>query len=568
MKIIIAFLISCISCCAQSYNSNIATVSGNWSNCATWGNPRAIYNSLNSTKVINQNVLVTLNQPNVAAKKIVLTWGSKVDLQNNRISFVDTYTDIPCSGTLIDNVIVNLVNSIPNKSLNGFLHGLDDPNYPARDDIRALQPKLFRTSEQVRYDEGYGLTGRVHYVTGDQWNDSSTSNTPYNDISYENYLNALFAWGYNDGAIRPGIVWECWNEPENMTYNSWTISDFHQTYNKFYHLLRESDLGENALAAGPSFGRFTEERMKNFFDYCLANNLEVNVVTWHEIWYPDQDSKPFALIQAHVEYVRNNFMNNPKYAPLKMQSIEINEIIWPGDKNNPAGIIGYLGNLEQVKVDYASRSCWEHIANVDSLGNVIFPIPSCDSQSCRDTSLNDLFTIDFDSENYVNNSNECVPLVNNAHKRKSSWWVHKVYGDGAQYRVRSYNEEAWSTVIASNKIKPYPQSTPTNMAQILFGYSKKYPAPAYLPINGTYKIRVNNVNNMVTTGNTCYIRLLKIPFRAEGSWNHGEDNQELVAPIVLQASTQYTIINNGIDLEIHDIEPEHLYQILISASQF
>jgi len=584
MKALLLLFVPCL-CLAQSYNSNIATTSGNWNVCTTWNNPLKIYNSSNSEKVISNNVAVAENISYVAAKKITFLGNGRIDfIGSNRISFFESFPneDVTCDTTdsLIDKVTVNLAQPVMAKSLSGFLGGLSaSTSVPDRDKVRELKPKLFRTSHRDQYQESYDIAGRVHYTTNNVWANTwdpvdglynIQKDKPYEEQSYIDYLEALFEWGYSNGSIKPGIVWECWNEPEPPNiYSNWLYEDFYETYRVFYQTLRDSALGDTALAAGPSYASFTEQKMKNFFDYCLANNLEVNVVTWHEASNPDQDYKPFPLLKAHVEYVRDNFMNNPKYASLEIQSIEINEMIWGGDKNRPVEIAGHLRNLEDAGIDYACKTGWLHIANTNAQGSletVECGNPDVKLYSSEDTSLDDLFTIDYDSQHYINNSNDCQPS-NNGGEVKSGWWVYKLYSDGVDYRVKSYNEQAWSTVISSCKIQPYLQTTPSVTAQVLFGYTQFYPAP-YIAASGTYKMRINDVKYMVTTTDTCYVKILRIPFNAADSFNGYEDNTPLSNPEPFIASTQYDIVNNGIDLIIHDIEPEHLYQILISASQF
>jgi len=474
---------------------------------------------------------------------------------------------------IIDSVTVDLNQPVKAKSLSGFLGGLDNPEYPDRDAIRALQPKLMRTSHPAHYPEAYSLAGRVHFIVSDEWKQLDNNKDgkidlfdpkPYLNTTYKSYLDNLFEWGYNEGKIRPGIIWECWNEPEISNYSGWTLQDFYETYKLTYTQLRASALPETTLIAGPSFGVFSEETMKAFFDYCLSQNppLEVNVVTWHEIWYP-ADSKPFTKIKAHVDYVRQNFMNNPAYAALKIQSIELNEIIWPGDKNRPAEIAGYLGNLEAAGVDYASRSCTHHTANLDDQGNVLQQggIPPCELGSCSDTSFNDLFTIWYDSENYVNNSNTCNPLPGNEHQTKSAWWVHKLYADGVPYRVKSNNTEPRSTVIASNKIKPYPDTQPTNTAQVLVGYSNSWPQNN-LPDGGIYKMRINGLST-VGAGNLFKVKICKVPFNAADSVNGLEDNDPLLNPVLMSTAYYAADDQDGINITF-SAETDALYQIAVS----
>jgi hypothetical protein len=474
---------------------------------------------------------------------------------------------------IIDSVTVNLNEPVKAKSLSGFLGGLDNPYYPDRNAIRVLQPKLMRTSHPIQYPEAYKLAGRVHFIISDEWKQLDNDKDgqidlfdakPYLDRSFEEYLDNLFAWGYNSGSIRPGIVWECWNEPDNNNFSGWIVQDFYETYKLTYTKLRESKLGTTALIAGPSFGTFNEQMMKDFFDYCLVNMLEVNVVTWHEITYLDQQ-KPLITLQQHVKYVRDNFINNPKYAPLKMQSIEINEIVNPEDKNRPSEIAGYLRNLEDAGVDYACKSCFTHNTNIDDNGSVLNEggVPPCELGSCSDTSFNDLFTIWYDSEHYVNHSNICNPLPGNEHKTKSAWWVYKLYADGVPYRVQSTNIEPRSNVISSSKIQPYADASPTNTAQILVGYSNEWPQNS-LPDTGTYSVRVNSLATINATAKIFRVKIFRIPFNGADSYNKAEDNNELLNPVLVSSAYYLADAKNGITIDF-TAKTDDLYQITIAT---
>ncbi|KOS05495.1 hypothetical protein AM493_05205 [Flavobacterium akiainvivens] len=473
---------------------------------------------------------------------------------------------------VVDYVTVNLNQPAQAKSLSGFLGGLQNPKYPNREDVRKLQPKLMRTSFTERYDESYKLAGRVHLIVSDLWKQKDNDNSgqidmynprPYLDPTYTDYLAKMFDWGYNNGNIRPGIVWECWNEPENE-YSKWQLSDFFETYKVTYQALLDSKIGSTAQIAGPSFAWFSEEKMTAFFDYCLENNLEVNVITWHEIWYP-AESKPLSKLQDHVAFVREHFMENPKYASLNMQSIEINEIIWPADKNRPSEIAGYLQNLEDAGVDYACKTCFYHTTNTDEQGNMAdgIGVPPCELGSCDDASFNDLFTIGYDSEHYVNLSNECNPLPGNENKPKSAWWVYRLYADGVPFRVKSSNTEPASHVIASSKIQPYPDTVATNTAQVLVGYSNQWPLD-YAPVTGTYSVRINNLATLNPQATEFTVKICEIPFNGANSYNKAEDNTPLLQPVLVSTAYYLADSKNGITVNF-TATTDALYQITISA---
>ncbi|GAA4161095.1 hypothetical protein GCM10022217_26210 [Chryseobacterium ginsenosidimutans] len=77
---------------------NTATTTGNWNNCATWGNPSTIFNNTTDTKIINNGVTVTQNTA-WSTNNVVLngTGGITFASSSNSIDFVnDTGSDQSC----------------------------------------------------------------------------------------------------------------------------------------------------------------------------------------------------------------------------------------------------------------------------------------------------------------------------------------------------------------------------------------------------------------------------------------------------------------------------------------
>lgn len=615
------------------YNTHIATANGNWDDCNTWNNPIRIYSS--REKIINNGITVNQNLLSTTSNKITFNGNGKILLNGNKISLIENSIPINCGisgNNIVDNVIVDFAIPIAAKSQTGFLSGLggradfhQNPhnNLPLRTSISELRPKMFRQGDTAKYKESYDLTktatspGRVHIIA------QSNFKPETNWAEYDNFIDGFFSWGKNKGNTKPGIVWECWNEPEGIdepniplpiclgrpaVVGTGTIEypqfpaipptcvrgdekidywpyqarqNFYEIYKRFYQRLRGSGLPMTAQIAGPCYGYFNKAYLKEFFDYCLANNLEVNVVTWHEINWPSL-TKPFTLLKEHVDYVRTNFKDNPKYAALNIQSIEINEMVTPYDINNPAAILASISALEKGGADYASKSCWG--GWLDGLQPIYGPDgPDSDDKpdiingavpvrsSCQDNSLNDLFTV-----SYVQNADgsytigaDGLPIlhddINNPNKPKSAWWVYKLYGNGVEKRVKSYNEEGRSVVVASR-----PSASAMPYAQVLFGYVKRSvddPAASYLPDAGTYKIILNNLSS-VSTSNYYKITINKIPYNDE-LYSDGSilktDNNALIAPIFVTEDS--FMKDNNSDSIYYDFyaEKENLYQMVIES---
>lgn len=542
-KNIIVLVIAFFGLTTLAQNTNIATASGLWSNCVTWNDPINLYNTQYDSKVISPGVNVTLNEP-FSSKKVTLGNGSKITL-NNKLSFNTDGAGKSCTPTvsgetLVDKIVVNFSEPVAAKSLSGFLMGLsstDNLTYPVDDipnKIAPLKPRLFRQSDSLLYQRSYNIVGRVHMLHSDEWYKETTTrpfpgtNTTTESLAvYRSFLNSWFTWGKS----KPGIIWECWNEPnlhkitENWldSGNTATRMAFYNTYKEFFLKLKQyypnRIPGENQLgkAAGPSFSYFDPDFMKEFFDYCVLNGVEVNVVTWHEFDVAN-NSIPFTKLKEHVQYVRDHFMNNPKYASLKMETIEINEIVYEGLHHNPAVHGAYLSNLEQAGVDYACKSCWH--SDYDVVG------------SCRGKTFNNLFTI--------------------AGGKRPNWGVYKLYADGVPGRVKSINETGKSFSIANT----IAAGTPA-YKQVLFGY---HDDSTELASPGIYSIRLNNVGN-ANASHKIYMR--KIPYFSN------DEHAELAHPIMTSIPG---IINNTITLDANggytltfQAEKENVYQLTLST---
>lgn len=608
------FLIFCCHAIGYGQNLNYATntavASGNW-NSTTVNSP---WNSALldcNYKIINNGVTVTQNVGTVTSNTITFVGNGQINLAStNKIILISESTPMSCAASgYVDKITVDFGDDKEVNSMTGFLQGLgfgNNTNYlPVRDSIEKLQPKLFRQVRMSKYPESYNLSGegRVHMVTNGEWSESNLESGTWggnwgerppnfdNWESYEESLETVFDWGYNGGNPLPGIIWECWNEPDtragwdssddsedtwtsacsnlsclgNQSVDYWPTTfkqNFFTTYKKFYTKLR-TKLGAYAKCAGPSLGYFNEVYLKEFFDYCLENELEVNVVTWHEVSGPER-AKPFTVLTEHVDYVRNNFMNNPHYEDLKIQSIEINETVPPYDKNNPAAIVAHLGYLENAGVDYACKSCWNHVLSTS---------PSVKSLvSCYDNSLNDLFTVSYqmDGDDYIV-VGDVATIVDNPlspNLPKSSWWAYKLYSDGVQYRVESENQQNRSVVLASRKVS-YPGGPSTQYAQVLFGYNKIFPVASYLPNEGTYNIRLNNISSIIngSAGSYFKIRLNKIPYRDVLDVNYdftSIDNEELTEPQYVTETVHYKDGQGGVNYVFSEAEMECLYQMIIT----
>ena len=192
-----------------------------------------------------------------------------------------------------------------------------------------------------------------------------------------------------------------------------------------YRILRQR-LGPDAEIAGPSLGEDDHAAVQAFLEYCLANGCEVNALTFHA----NHDSPGgLAAYPLHVQDARTSFLDNPRYAPLRIRRILNNEMGGPIYTRQPAGTLAHYDAFEAGGADAAARSCWNNGAGMSE---------------CFNGTLNGL-------------------LTHGTLQPRAVWWAHTLYAAGVDTRVAS-------TVSGPNVVSVASRSTATSTGQILIGH--------------------------------------------------------------------------------------------------
>lgn len=557
-----------VSLVVNAQHTNEAIASGYWNGYNTWYGNLFYNNAATDVTVIDNGVTVVQNIPTVYTKEITFYGNGEIILRgNNEIKFLGSAANVTGSN-IIDDVAVDFSNAITTKTLSGFLQGLTNyPTFPTVAVTAPLKPGLMRQWDTIKYHASNAINDgvKVHMCAGDHYQRSSHNYiapalTP--PSAYLDNLDLLLDWGYNNGLPRPNIVWECWNEPN--FYKFWTPGDvevtktenrhlslendvsywapkkkeeFFETYKVFYHRVYDK-LGASAKVAGPSIGTFNAQYLKEFFDYCLLNDLEVNVVTWHEIDYAFGDHLgdrtkipyiPISSIKGHVDYIRTNFMNNPAYSKLKIETIEINEIVNYRYRTNPAAGASYLDALERAGVASAAKACWEEPGT---------PAHCCNA--CDSDTFNHLF-------------------VHNTHEPTAAYWLYKYYADGVAGRVSTVKANEDSAVLSSKNVPAFAASAnhpQISVGQVLFGYysfgEENTPAPAA----GVFDFTLNNISAIVGSSTTCYITIKKIA-------NTNAESASLPVTDAVYSNYPVSIVYGTVFLQL-PVEKDALYQLIIS----
>jgi hypothetical protein len=207
-----------------------------------------------------------------------------------------------------------------------------------------------------------------------------------------------------------------WNEPDWRNFFKGTREQFFETYEVAYKAIRD-ELGPDALVGGPDIHIYKKDYLVDFLDYCLEHELEVNVLIWHELHVFPRNT------EWHMQDIEETVLNNPKYDPINIKMVVINEIGSWEDQYRPGDYLAFFHYLEQGGADGACKSCW-----YDRYKN----------SNCANNSLNAL-------------------LMPETHQKRALWWAYKYYADGVDNRVYSHTNNPEVVPLAtSQSIEGHP----------------------------------------------------------------------------------------------------------------
>lgn len=397
----------------------------------------------------------------------------------------------------------------------GLLEGASSAG-PSPANSGALQPGLWRLGMYrgadlgAVYQQAAQSRAMVHYVVSDRFcypiNQWCGIGPPFlNWPLYESMVGqaATQTLGMN-------VMFDVWNEPDNPQFWSGTQAQFFEAYLRAYRVLRAA--APTALIGGPSSAvAYNKTFLQAFLNFCVANGCQVNFLSWHEL---DDNDQNIAEISAHLLDARSSFVDNPAYASLHLQRIDINETTGPISKDYPAAILEYLSQLEQGGADGASRSCW-----ANSQGN----------STCFDGSLDGLLTA-------------------NGWPR-SSWWTYKIYSDGVNARVASTSSEARVPILGSASLSG------AAAAQVLLGYYNLNAIETSSPAPMTVQVNLVGMDHLpfLTGAPTVHLRLEKMPASGESP---------LAQPVLVQESN-VPWTGTSLTTTVSNIQSGEAYRITI-----
>lgn len=303
-------------------------------------------------------------------------------------------------------VTVEVDQRVPTRgSMNGFIHSLGATE-PPDDLVAPLAPRLFR-SDLIRasVDRAAELGARYQLVLSDLWgypaNGWNGRGPPWADLDgWERFVRGVA----RDHAGR-SMSWDIWNEPNGATFWEGGRERFFRTYAVANRVLRE-ELGPDVEIAGPSVSRWSPLWIEAFLARCLSESCRISALTWHENLRPDD---PITEVSDHLRDARSRLMADPRYAPLGLTEIHVNEYVGREDRYLPGAAVAYFAELEDGGADLAALSCWNEA-------------------DCGPAGLGGLLA---------------------AGAPRSAWWAHRWYARGADTRVRSKSGSGGVTALAS-----------------------------------------------------------------------------------------------------------------------
>ena len=238
----------------------------------------------------------------------------------------------------------------------GFLGGLWDDTPDAL--IDPLHPTLWRIGHQFRKHIAGGLPAAIARVeklgaTYKLVMSDLIDSKPRDYATYEAAVKKLVA---STGERAPAVIWEVANEPDEG-YKP--IDKYYELYAHAFKALREAN--PSLSICGPSFAFPSYKKYQAFLDYCRANHLECNDLSWH---FTSWDASAPERQKLELGKMRE-FLS--AYPEQKIREIHCDEWGAGPDKPTPANpgrlqpgrAIIWFYYLEDVfQVDRACRADW------------------------------------------------------------------------------------------------------------------------------------------------------------------------------------------------------------------
>ena len=432
------------------------------------------------------------------------------------------------SQTSTGTVTVNFAASPAVNSASGLLFGSTPSTAP--NTLAPLQPRLWRFADfcvAPTYTTCHSWAALAQHfqsivpqispnlLLAQDWgfpvNNWNGVNAPpwQNWTAYETHLRTLVRTLKAQGLTG---TWEVWNEPDIPDFWNGTRAQFHELYGRAYTVIRaevpDADVG------GPTLGIYNHAAVEAFLEYCLAQGCQVNTLIFHA---NDDTPEGIAAFPNNVRDARQSFLENPRYAPLHIRRIVINEIGGPVYTHQPGGTLAHYAAFEEGGAAAGARSCWN-----DSAG----------ASECFNGTLDGLLT-----------AGSLQP--------RAVWWAHKLYADGVPTRVTA-------TTSGPNVVSLASRQSETAAPQVLVGHVDFQRTLNHLPGSLTAHLILRGLAALPQ-----FRGAFRIVARLESIPNTGE--AALAAPIPL-GTVEANVINGVAQVALRSLSVGQVVRVTLLPS--
>jgi hypothetical protein len=247
----------------------------------------------------------------------------------------------------------------------GMLYGLADEGVPSAALIAGVRPRTMAqkaphglqhpNGDALRQADGYFAAGGSEMVVYMQ---DVLAQWPYEEVGIEAFCD-LAQTMVAEVAARPDahkFVWVPFNEGDWIWYADWSETGrarFLADWATIYRAMRAVDPA--ARIAGPNESHYYPDRVRDFFGYCVANDVVPQIMSWHELQPSSLEVYP-----AHYRHYRE-LEAELGFGPLP---INIDEYGNRRDMSNPGQLVQWIDLFETSKVD-ADLAYWTLAGNLD-----------------------------------------------------------------------------------------------------------------------------------------------------------------------------------------------------------
>ena len=234
----------------------------------------------------------------------------------------------------------------------GFLYGLAEPNVPNGNMLYALEPKVLSTK----------VPNGLQHPSGDlqKVNDYFFENGGKNIIIYMQDIYPDWYYSYRDDYLETmssvldttiplsnsdKFIYQPFNEMNNgVWYGDFNVYNnrlkFYNAFRDAYKLIKEKTNG--APVGGPAYTDYNSKYIKEFLEYCIANQCIPDVMIWHELfWYSTYG----------IRDTVKDYRNIEKELGIDELRIIIDEYGTFKDVGTPGNLMQYIASFEETNTE-------------------------------------------------------------------------------------------------------------------------------------------------------------------------------------------------------------------------